>query len=113
MARKALARAPHKHGAMMTARIAGVDTPLTQMDVPIEHVELDPTNPRIGLFVDALPKDRASQDEIEYAILNNNPEAFEKLKASSEINKGLVNRIWIQPIGKGRFKVIEGYTRLI
>ena len=113
MARRAGAKAPHKPGTAMMARIAGVDTPLTQMDIPIEQIELDPTNPRIGLFVDALPKDRVSQDEIEYAILNKNPEAFEKLKASIEINKGLVNRIWIQPIGKGRFKVIEGNTRLI
>lgn len=96
----------------ITVNVDGVPTKVAYKLVPINTLILDQTNPRIGLFKDSNAKLDLDQDEIEYAIINKNPKAFDKLKESIRLNEGIINPIWVAPEGN-KFLVIEGNTRTI
>lgn len=95
-----------------TINIIGVPTKIAQKKIPVPNIILDQENPRIGLFKDSNTKLDLDQDEIEYALINKNPKAFEKLKESIRLNEGIMNPIWICPEGT-KYMVIEGNTRVI
>lgn len=92
--------------------INGVETKILQKKVQISSLILDHDNPRIGLFKDSSNKPALDQDDIEYAIVNKNPKAFEKLKESIRLNEGIINPIWVCALNK-KYLVIEGNTRVI
>jgi hypothetical protein len=84
----------------------------------VEHVQLDflvtdEDNPRIGLFKDNQPKNNLTGEEIRYAIMNKSPDAYFKLKDAVHNNRGIINPIWIEPINAGKYRVIEGNTRVL
>jgi len=92
--------------------IAGIPTGIEEKEIEIKSIEFDRDNPRISFFKDVQPHD-LNQKEITYALKNKNPQAFRKLKESIKANKGIIYPIWIIPLGKGVYRVIEGNTRLI
>lgn len=94
-----------------TVNIAGVPTKVIQQKIALNKLILDQENPRIGLFKDSHTKPDLEQDEIEYAIVNKNPKAFEKLKESIRLNEGIINPIWVCAEGN-KYVVIEGNTRV-
>ncbi|MFZ1809130.1 MAG: ParB/Srx family N-terminal domain-containing protein [Cyclobacteriaceae bacterium] len=80
--------------------------------IEISDLLADEDNPRIGLFKDNQPKNTLTQEEIKYAIKNKSPEAYSKLKDSIHNNKGILNPIWVENFPNGKYKVIEGNSRL-
>lgn len=97
----------------LTINIDGVPTEITTKKVDIDKIYLDQENPRIGLFRDSQIKEDLSQDEIRFALINKNPEAFDKLRYSIEVNDGIINPIWLQPLNNEKYIIIEGNTRLV
>jgi len=93
--------------------IGGIPTEIETKEIDIDRIFLDQENPRIGLFRDSQVKDKLTQDEIKFALINKNPEAFNKLKESIEVNEGIINPIWVQPLDKNDYIVVEGNTRLV
>lgn len=92
--------------------IAGIPRKITIQKIPIEHIVLDETNPRIGSAVDSNPYGELSQEEIEIFIRSDR-EAFRRLRYSIESNEDILYPIWVKRIDDGRFKVIDGNTRVI
>lgn len=106
--------ARRQESAAETVRIAGVDTPVERLSIPVELVDLDPENPRIGMAVDARPPGpAASQKDIEYYLRMKSPEAFDKLKVAIEANQGLFNPIWVRRSARRRYQAVEGNTRVL
>jgi hypothetical protein len=100
--------------ATETIKIAGVDTIVERLNVPLDLVDLDPENPRIGMAVDARPAGSIpSQKDIEFYIRLKSPEAFDKLKVAIEANQGIFNPIWARRASRGRFQAVEGNTRVL
>ena len=93
--------------------INGRQTKLKLTNIPLGELVPDVENPRIGLFRDHQPNKNLSEAEIHYALANKSPDAYNKLKESIHNNKGIVNPIWIQPLGKKKYLVVEGNSRLV
>jgi hypothetical protein len=81
--------------------------------VDLHILDLDPQNPRIGLYKDSLPKNTLSDQDIRHAITNRSPDAYSKLRDSIEINQGIINPVWVGPLQHGKHLVIEGNTRVL
>jgi hypothetical protein len=73
----------------------------------------DENNPRMGFYKDAQPKESLSDEEIRFVLTSKSPEAYGKLRDSVHNNKGIINPIWIEPIGHDEYRVIEGNSRLL
>lgn len=97
----------------LTINIGGIPTEIEEKEVEVKIINLDQENPRIGLFKDAQIRSDLTQEEITFALMNKNPEAFNKLKESIEVNEGIINPIWVQPVNKNKYLIIEGNTRLV
>ena len=97
----------------MKVNIGGIPTEIITKKIDIDRIILDQENPRIGLFKDSQIKPDLTQEEIEFALVNKNPQAFDKLKESIEANEGIINPIWVHPIDSEKFMIIEGNTRLV
>jgi hypothetical protein len=93
--------------------INGKSTKLKLASINIDSLVPDEENPRIGLFRDNQLKKTLTVDEIKFAIANKSPEAYNKLKESIHNNKGIINPIWVQPLQKKKYLVIEGNSRLM
>lgn len=91
--------------------IAGEETDVVLTEIPINDIELDATNPRIGLQSD-INSESMDQNEIEFYLERKNVVAFEKLKVSIKENNGIVNPIWVKKVGN-KYRIIEGNTRLV
>ena len=98
---------------MRKVNIAGIPTDVEDCEIETVKILLDQENPRISYYKDSQPKDTINQDEINYAIISKNPDAFEKLKESIESNHGLLYPIWVVNLGNNEYRVIEGNTRLV
>ena len=98
---------------MRTINIAGIQTEIDEKNIEIGKISLDMENPRIAFFKDAQPRELLTQEEITFAIVNKNPQAFNKLKESIESNHGVLYPIWVVSLGSDKFRVIEGNTRLV
>ena len=97
----------------LSINIGGIPTEIDEKEIEVEKICLDQENPRIGLFKDTQVRADLTQEEITFALMNKNPDAFNKLKESIEVNEGIINPIWIQPVNKTKYLIIEGNTRLI
>lgn len=93
--------------------ISGIPTEVKLEEIEINKISLDIENPRIGFQRDTQPFSDLSQEKIAFALSNKNPDAFNKLKENIEINKGIVNPIWVEPVDDGTYLVLEGNTRLL
>lgn len=84
--------------------------------VPLDQLVLDEFNPRISFFKDNQAVADLSEQQVEFALSQGNPEAWRKLKDSIHNNRGVVNPIWVEPVdlaGGRRFRVIEGNSRVL
>ncbi len=97
----------------VTIPIEGKLMKLKHEHVKIELLDFDQENPRIGLFIDGQLEEDISKKKIEFAIKAKNPEAYKKLKDAIHHNKGITNPVWLEPISDGKYKVIEGNTRVM
>ncbi|MFZ0699711.1 MAG: ParB/Srx family N-terminal domain-containing protein [Thermoplasmata archaeon] len=103
-------------GSFETIRLAGKDTKVERAELPLDLLNLDPENPRVGQYSDtkaAATDVPQSQEEIAYAIRAKAPEAVDKLRLAIEVNRGLVNPIWVSRLPGGRYLTIEGNTRVL
>jgi hypothetical protein len=99
--------------ATLTVNLEGLPVTVMQRDVQVSRLLLDEGNPRIGLYRDSQPKQRLSDADILFAIKNRSPHAYAKLRDSIEINRGIINPIWVGPEEAGKHLVIEGNTRVL
>jgi len=99
--------------AQIQVNLEGVPVVVENQRVPLNLLNLDPQNPRIGLYKDSLPKSALSENDIRHAIVNRSPDAYAKLRDSIEINQGVINPVWIGPLKHGKHLVIEGNTRVL
>ena len=93
--------------------IDGKDTTINLKKIAISKLLLDELNPRISFFRDNQVTDNLVDDQIIFALTSKKPEAFRKLKDSIHNNRGIVQPIWVEPLGKDSYRVIEGNTRLV
>lgn len=96
--------------------IDGRETKIESGYIEINKLILDELNPRISFFRDNQVADNLTEDHIIFALTNKKPEAFRKLKDSIHNNKGIVYPVWVEPLRqekKGKYKVIEGNTRVV
>lgn len=96
-----------------SVNLGGIPTEIYLKDIEINNITLDEDNPRIGFQRDAQPFQNVDQRQIAFALSNKSPDAYNKLKTNIEINEGIVNPIWVEPISDEMFLVIEGNTRLL
>ena len=99
--------------AQIQVNLEGASVAVENRKVAIDSLTLDGQNPRIGLYTDSQLKASFSDDEIRHAIVNRSPDAYTKLRDSIEINQGVINPIWIAPMQRGNYLVIEGNTRVL
>jgi len=83
--------------------------------IPISKIELDPDNPRISMGIDSAKigegKKYFSQAEIIF-MLRAQP-SYQGLNNSIKHAGGATVSIWVYPINKDKYQVIEGNTRLL
>jgi hypothetical protein len=99
--------------AQIQVNLEGIPVVVENRKVPLESLQLDAQNPRIGLYKDSQPKPVLADEEIRHAIVNRSPDAYTKLRDSIEFNDGVINPIWIGPPTNGKHLVIEGNTRVL
>jgi len=97
----------------MTVNISGIPTEIKLEEIEIDKIRLDQENPRIGFQKDTQPFSELNEDQIAFALSNKNVDAFTKLKENIEINEGVVNPIWVEPLETGMYLVLEGNIRLL
>jgi hypothetical protein len=93
-------------------------SPLTVQSLPIDDVDLDKDNPRIRKWIEHYG-DEVSFEHMLLALGagSNDPESgstvtFQSLKESIRAQGGVINPIIVQKLPNGRYKVIEGNTRV-
>lgn len=87
--------------------VDGAPFQLEHIDIPLKKVELDDTNPRIQYRL-GLGKGSKTIEEIILAM----PEVI-KLRKDIELNRGLREKIVVQELGGGKYKVLEGNCRTV
>jgi hypothetical protein len=84
------------------------------MSISIDNLIYDEFNPRISLYRDshlgALGRDSLPQEYIQYSLQT--PASYTSLKNSIIENNGAMFPLWVCGIGKNKYLVIEGNTRL-
>ncbi len=91
----------------------GKETFINVGEIEIDNLELDESNPRISFFRDNQISENLSREQIIFALTNKKPEAFRKLKDSIHNNRGIMYPIWVEPLERGKYKVIEGNSRVV
>lgn len=95
--------------------IAGVPEEVEIKEIEIDKLVLDEENPRIGYWRDNIMRvtDAASQGDLEIALKSGNYEDYNRLKRSIETSEGAMEEIWAYPIEDGKYKIIDGNTRVL
>lgn len=95
--------------------IAGVPEEVEIKGIEIDKLVLDEENPRIGYWRDNIMRvtDAASQGDLEIALKSGNYEDYNRLKRSIETSEGAMEEIWVYPIEAGKYKIIDGNTRVL
>ena len=95
--------------------IAGVPEEVEIKEIEIDKLVLDEENPRIGYWRDNIMRvtDAASQGDLEIALKSGNYEDYNRLKRSIETSEGAMEEIWVYPIEDGKYKIIDGNTRVL
>ena len=81
------------------------------VNLPIDSIELDRSNPRIGNFIDLYGEDDFDSDTMAL-LLGTSADACASLRESIKQNKGIIHPIIVNRTEKGTYVVIEGNTRL-
>jgi hypothetical protein len=87
--------------------VAGAPFRLEHIDIPTDKLDLDTDNPRIRYRLSLL----STTKTIDEVILGM-PEVT-KLRKDIELNEGLREKIIVQRLPNGRFKVLEGNVRTV
>jgi len=95
--------------------IAGVPEEVEIKEIEIDKLVLDEENPRIGYWRDNIMRvtDATSQGDLEIALKSGNYEDYNRLKRSIETSEGAMEEIWVYPIEDGKYKIIDGNTRVL
>ena len=99
----------------MEIPIAGVPEQVEVLDLDLDKLVLDEENPRIGFALDNLSrvKNNPSQGDLAQFIKTGNMAEYNNLKRSIETNSGVMTPIWVYPIDKKKYKIIDGNTRVL
>lgn len=94
-------------------KINGQDADFTVENIPLELLELDPTNPRIGYYQDTLQQrgEEITPDKILFAIKTGDYDGYNSLMENIESNNGIMVEIWVYPIDGGKYCIADGNTR--
>ena len=71
----------------------GRDTSVELSSIPLDRLLLDEDNPRISFFKDNQVVATLTEQQIEFALSQGNPESWRKLKDSIHNNRGVVTPI--------------------
>ncbi|MBA7490486.1 hypothetical protein ES702_01024 [subsurface metagenome] len=95
--------------------IAGVPEEVEIEEIEIDKLVLDEENPRIGYWRDNIMRatDATSQGDLEIALKSGSYEDYNRLKRSIETSEGAMEEIWVYPIEDGKYKIIDGNTRVL
>lgn len=94
----------------------GRDTSVELSSISLDRLLLDEDNPRISFFKDNQVVAALTEQQIEFALSQGNPESWRKLKDSIHNNRGVVTPIWVEPLQTPTgelFRVIEGNSRVL
>lgn len=94
--------------------IAGISKEVEIDDIPIDDIELDEENPRIGYYKDniSMVSDHFSQQEVMFGIKANYIDEYNRLKDSIEANGSAMVEIWVAKKGD-KYLCIDGNTRVM
>jgi len=81
------------------------------VELPIDKIELDKSNPRIANFL-ATHDDEDITSDLMALLLGTTSDACASLRQSIEANYGIIHPIVVNKRGDGTYVVIEGNTRL-
>ena len=95
--------------------IAGVPEEVEIEEIEIDKLVLDEENPRIGYWRDNIQRvtDATSQGDLEISLKSGSYEDYNRLKRSIETSEGAMEEIWVYPIEDGKYKIIDGNTRVL
>jgi len=96
--------------------IAGILTEVENKDIELEKLVLDEENPRIGYWIDNIARianEEPTQEDLEKVLKMGQYDDYIRLKMSIETNEGLMKEIWVFPYKNGKYKIIDGNTRLL
>ena len=95
--------------------IAGVPEEVEIKEIDIDKLVLDEENPRIGYWRDNILRvtDTTSQGDLEIALKTGAYDDYNRLKRSIEVSEGVMEEIWVNPIEGGKYKIIDGNTRVL
>lgn len=92
--------------------IGGVHIKTEQEEMPLDLIDLDPNNPRLGYWKDIQNiEGKVSQKELTYALQCEEEEGIRQLKLNIEVSEGIMHPIWVVKT-KNRYLAIDGNTRL-
>lgn len=98
----------------MSIPIRGKKVKAKLMPISVDNLSYDEFNPRISLYRDShlepLGKNYLPQEVIEYSLQT--PPSYASLKNSIIENSGALFPLWVCDIGKNKYLVVEGNTRL-
>jgi len=94
--------------------IAGIPRDVGIDDIPIDDIELDEENPRIGYYKDNLSRvsSRFSQKEVMLGLKAIYLDEYNRLKDSIESNGSAIVEIWVAKKGD-KYLCIDGNTRVM
>ena len=81
------------------------------IELSIDEIELDKSNPRIANYLDLYDENELTSDTMAL-LLGTTSDACASLRESIKENKGIVHPIIVNHFNDGRYVVIEGNTRL-
>ncbi|WXG45710.1 MAG: hypothetical protein WED05_03305 [Candidatus Atabeyarchaeum deiterrae] len=107
-------RKEEKDRYKMEVPIDGVPEEIEIDDIPIDEIELDEENPRIGYARDNYLSagQTTNQKTLVYFLKQQNVDAYNRLKSSIEAGGGAVEMIWVMKKGE-KYLCIDGNTRVI
>lgn len=92
--------------------IGGVHVETEQEEIPLDLIDLDPNNPRLGYWKDIQNiAGKVSQKEVAYALQCEEEEGIRQLKLNIEVSEGIMHPIWVVKT-RDRYLAIDGNTRL-
>jgi len=87
--------------------LAGVRVEISLVNIPIEHIRLDKTNPRLAYKLEAMGITNPSQEQLGELLWEDND--VKDLKRSIQVNGGLIEAIIVQADGVA----VEGNCRTV
>ena len=86
------------------------------MDLDVEKIELDMSNPRIAKFIEIYDKSNLNSEQLALALGSGEEDSgqtnYSSLYNSIKTNKGIIHPIIVNHQNDGKYVVIEGNTRV-